>query len=95
MADNACGCLARLIMKHPEAVPLESTLPTLIQSLPLKTDFEENEPVFQCLMGLIKAQNPVVMSHLDKLKEVFHMVIASEEMLKPETRQQLLQMLGV
>lgn len=58
--DNAAGAVARLILAHPDAVPLDQVLPTLTQALPLKADFEENQPVFDCIFQLFKGQNSFV-----------------------------------
>jgi hypothetical protein len=58
--DNAAGAVARLILAHPEAVPLDQVLPTFTNSLPLKADFEENVPVFDCLFKLFSANNSFV-----------------------------------
>ena len=54
IVDNSCGCVARLIMKHPEKVPIDDILPALVGLLPLKEDFEENEPIFDCIAALCK-----------------------------------------
>ena len=45
--DNAPGCIGRLILKHRNKVPVAEVLPALVSSgvLPLKVDYEENEPV--------------------------------------------------
>lgn len=52
--DNAAGCLARMIMAHPASVPIPSVLPALVNLLPLKEDFEENAPIFECIYKLCK-----------------------------------------
>lgn len=52
--DNAAGCLSRMIMAHPEHVPLGEVLPALVGLLPLKDDFEENAPVYECIYKLCK-----------------------------------------
>ncbi len=50
--DNAAGCVSRMIMKHRDHVPLETVLPALVELLPLKEDFEENEPVYKMVFNL-------------------------------------------
>jgi hypothetical protein len=60
ITDNACGCVARMIIRAPEAVPLEQVLPLLLSNLPLKQDSEENEPVFSCIFLLLKMEHPAV-----------------------------------
>ncbi len=52
--DNAAGCVSRMITKHQDRVPIHAVLPALIELLPLKEDFEENEPVFNMIMHLCK-----------------------------------------
>ena len=52
MQDNAAGCVSRMILKHKEAVPLAEVLPVLVGLLPLKKDFEENEPIYNCIAQL-------------------------------------------
>lgn len=52
--DNAAGCVCRMIMAHPDKVPLGEVLPVLLSSLPLKEDYEENKPIYDCLVGLCK-----------------------------------------
>ncbi len=52
--DNAAGCVSRMIMKHQDHVPINAVLPALIELLPLKEDFEENEPVFNMIVHLCK-----------------------------------------
>jgi hypothetical protein len=60
ITDNAAGAVARLIMANPNALPLDQVLPVFVSVLPLKADFAENEPVFNCLFSLFRANNPVV-----------------------------------
>ena len=50
--DNAAGCLCRMIMAHPDRVPIADVLPALVGLLPLKEDYEENTPVYKCLYQL-------------------------------------------
>jgi hypothetical protein len=52
--DNACGCVSRMIMAHQDKVPVDDIMPVLVGLLPLKDDFEENKPIFDCITGLCK-----------------------------------------
>lgn len=52
--DNAAGCVARMIMKHPDHVPVAQVLPALVEILPLRDDFEENEPIYDMIVNLCK-----------------------------------------
>lgn len=55
LLDNAAGCVSRMIRKHPDKVPLQVVLPALVEILPAREDFEENKPVFQCIVSLCKS----------------------------------------
>lgn len=50
--DNAAGCISRMIMAHPDQIPLGEVLPALVGLLPLKDDYEENSPVYECILKL-------------------------------------------
>lgn len=52
--DNAAGCVSRMIMKHQDHVPIAAVLPALVDILPLKEDFEENEPLYKMIVELCK-----------------------------------------
>ncbi|CZS97445.1 related to protein carrier KAP123 [Rhynchosporium agropyri] len=85
--DNACGCVTRMIMAHPDKVPIGDILPVLVDLLPLKEDYEENEPIFTCIAGLYQHQNADVISLTPKLVPVFEAVLGEPaEQLEDETR---------
>ena len=50
--DNAAGCVSRMIMAHEESVPIAQVLPALLEILPLRSDFDENEPVYDMIVKL-------------------------------------------
>lgn len=52
LKDNGAGCVSRMILAHPDHVPISEVLPALVDLLPLKEDYEENKPVYQCLRKL-------------------------------------------
>jgi hypothetical protein len=52
--DNAAGCVSRMIMAHPDKVPIGDVLPVLVGLLPLQKDFLENKPIYDCIVGLCK-----------------------------------------
>ncbi|KAI7624263.1 ARM repeat-containing protein, partial [Hortaea werneckii] len=97
LLDNAAGCVSRMIKKAPQNVPLEEVLPRLVDILPLKEDFRENEPVFDMIVALYQAQNSVMQSQTERLIPVFEKVLGPpEEQLSDETKgkvQQLVQYL--
>jgi len=87
LLDNAAGCLARMIKKSPENVPLAEVLPRLVEILPLKEDFRENEPVFEMIVALYQAENPVIQGLTGQLMPVFEKVLGPpEEQLLDRTK---------
>ncbi|KAG0800838.1 hypothetical protein G6F22_001835 [Rhizopus arrhizus] len=90
--DNAAGAVARLIIAHPEAVPLDQVLPVFINALPLKTDYEENEPVFECIFKLFGANNSFVFNNLAQLLHVFVKVLSDNDQLKEDIRNHLIEL---
>ncbi|KAF9105739.1 hypothetical protein BGX29_011522 [Mortierella sp. GBA35] len=93
VTDNACGAVARMIMKYPNVVPVEQVLPVFVQALPLKIDFEENEPVYKLLFSLIRSQNAWIFNNLPQLLAVFADVLPREGELKPATRLEMLEII--
>lgn len=77
--DNACGCLSRMIIKKPDAVPLEQALPILFSSLPLQQDMAEWSPVLHCMMTLIQSNNPVATQNIDTILQLFAHVLSGDE----------------
>lgn len=54
LLDNAVGCVSRMIMKHRDRVPLADVLPVILGLLPIKEDWEENEPIYRMIVQLCK-----------------------------------------
>ena len=89
--DNACGCVSRMIMAHQDKVPVDEILPVLVSLLPLKEDYEENKPIFDCITGLCKPsqiptlqlkliyldqhENPIILGLTPKLIPVFSTIL--------------------
>ncbi|PRT54110.1 Importin subunit beta-4 [Wickerhamiella sorbophila] len=71
---NACGCVARMVLKHPDAVPLDQVVSVLLERLPLKDAFEENSPIFNLILQLAQQQHPVVASHI---QDILRLLVAS------------------
>lgn len=63
LPDNSAGCLARMISKHRELVPLPDAVPALLRVLPLRADYQENEPVYRCICQLCKCPLPTLQVH--------------------------------
>ncbi|RYC65456.1 hypothetical protein CHU98_g764 [Xylaria longipes] len=95
LQDNAAGCLCRMILSNPNQVPIPEVLPALVDLLPLKEDYEENKPVYQCLHKLYVAGNPTVQELTPRLVPVFEQVLSSpEDQLEDETRQLVLELVS-
>lgn len=55
LPDNTTGCLSRMILKHRDQVPIGEVLPAIVKILPLKNDYEENDPLYQMISQLCKS----------------------------------------
>jgi importin-4 len=93
--DNAFGCISRLILKNREGVPTDEILPELVESgiLPLKEDYEENEPVWKMIVQMYQWKDPTIMALTPKLIPAIKAVLGEpEEQLNDETREQVQQL---
>ncbi|KAH7322989.1 armadillo-type protein [Stachybotrys elegans] len=97
MTDNVSGCLARMILKNPDAGFVAEVLPAIVNVLPLQEDYEENEPIYQCIYSLYQQSNQTVQDLTPRLIPVFEQVLSPPEgQVEGETRailQQTVQML--
>ncbi|GMH06745.1 hypothetical protein Nepgr_008585 [Nepenthes gracilis] len=75
--DNAAGAVARMIMVHPEAIPLTQVLPVFLQALPLKEDHEESMAVYGCVCNLVLSSNSQILSLVPDLVKLFAQVLIS------------------
>ncbi|CAB4443681.1 unnamed protein product [Rhizophagus irregularis] len=93
VTDNACGAVCRMIIKCSQVIPIDQVLEVIIRTLPLK-DYEENEPVFQCIFYLFRANNSYVLSHIPEFLNIFAQVLSPpEDQLKDQTRQELIDLI--
>ena len=76
--DNACAAVARMIMASPSHIPVGQVLPVMLKAMPLKSDMTENETVYNCLLGLLQANNADLAANKVELTRVFGQA-ASEE----------------
>jgi importin-4 len=93
--DNAAGCISRLILKNREAVRTDEILPELIERsiIPLKEDYEENEPVWKMIVQMYKWEDPTIVGLTQKLVPAIKAVLGEpEEQLNDETREQVQQL---
>ncbi|KAJ8122083.1 hypothetical protein ONZ43_g1630 [Nemania bipapillata] len=96
LQDNAAGCLCRMILSNPNQITIPDVLPALVDLLPLKEDYEENKPVYQCLHKLYAAGNPTVQELTPRLLPVFQQVLSPpEDQLEDETRQLVLELVSI
>ncbi|KAK4147272.1 armadillo-type protein [Dichotomopilus funicola] len=85
--DNAAGCISRLTLAHPDQIPLGDVLPALVGLLPLKDDYEENSPVYECILKLYENNEPTIQQLTPKLVPVFESVLSPpSDQLDDETR---------
>lgn len=77
--DNAAGAVARMIMVHPESIPLNQVLPVFLKVLPLKEDHEESMAVYSCVSTLVLSSNPQILSLVPELVNLFAQVVVSPE----------------
>ena len=95
--DNACGAVARLILRDTGAVPLPQVLPVLFGALPLRNDLLENRPVFRAVLYLFQMQPEVLSPYLDGLLRVFTHVLdpSGPDQVGDDVRAGLVGLIGV
>jgi len=95
--DNACGAVARLILRNASAVPLAQVLPVLFGALPLRNDLLENRPVFRAVLYLFQTQPDLLSPYLDGLLRVFTHVLdpSGVDQVGDEIRAGLIGLIGV
>ncbi|QRW00314.1 importin subunit beta-4 [Ceratobasidium sp. AG-Ba] len=92
--DNATGCVARMLLKNSNSMPLDQVMPVFVSALPLKHDFLENRPVFQAIFHLSKTNPDALAPHIDHLLAVFAFVLDpdSQDMIGDDIRGELIQL---
>lgn len=75
---NACGCVSRMALKHPELVPLTAILPILLAHLPLENGLEENVPIFDLLIKLYETKNAIGTQALPQVIDLFSKIFVKE-----------------
>lgn len=76
---NACGCVSRMILKHPNNVPIPDVINVLINRLPLTDGLEENTPVFELIVELVRNQEPTIIGMREQLVQIFAQVFVQEQ----------------
>jgi len=94
--DNAAGAVARLIVKNTAAIPLDQVLPVFVDTLPLKSDFLENRPVFRAIFHLFRVNAQALHPFMDKLLQVFGHVLDpnTEDQIGDEARAELIELIS-
>ncbi|KAI9682413.1 MAG: hypothetical protein M1817_000467 [Caeruleum heppii] len=93
MLDNAAGCVSRMILAHPEKVPLDEVLPVLVGVLPLRQDWDENEPVWECIVKLYQNSNTTMQSLTPQvIPSISAVLLGPKEQLEEETREHVKQL---
>jgi hypothetical protein len=96
LVDNIYGCLARMMMRNPDQVFVDQVLPKLVSHLPIKGDYEENEPVYKTILRLYEQGNPTVQQLTSNLIPVFEQVLSPpEEQVDDDTRNVIKQTVAV
>ncbi|EDN09987.1 conserved hypothetical protein [Histoplasma mississippiense (nom. inval.)] len=95
LPDNASGCLSRMILKHRDNVPVADMLSALVDLLPLKNDFEENDPVYRMICQLYKCEDPTVRNLTPRLIPIFQAVLTGDSgQLDDERRAELIELVS-
>ncbi|KAF7235934.1 Importin-4 [Varanus komodoensis] len=93
VADNVCGAIARMVMTHPEGVPIGQVFPALIRSLPLKEDFEEYKTVFHCISFIYEHDPQLVLQQLGEIIPICSSVLSGKH-IPAESLQAVTMFLG-
>ncbi|CAM1505853.1 Fc.00g114900.m01.CDS01 [Cosmosporella sp. VM-42] len=96
MTDNVAGAVCRMMTKNPDNGFVAQALPAVVNVLPLKEDYEENAPIYQCIFQLYNISNPTVEQLTPQLIGIFEKVLSPpEEQLEQDTRETLQQTVQV
>ncbi|KAJ1918957.1 hypothetical protein H4219_002313 [Mycoemilia scoparia] len=83
-ADNACGAVARLVQKNPNAVPLSELLPVWLSHLPLKSDHQEDRAVYDAIAYLVKNHTDQVKPFAEQLSHIVNQALNNPNTLMSE-----------
>jgi hypothetical protein len=93
LQDNATGCVSRMILRYRDSVPVKDVLPALVNILPLKNDFEENEPLYRMICQMYKWEDATIRELTPSLLPIFQAVITGDEdQLEDERRAELIEL---
>ncbi|OOQ88182.1 importin subunit beta-4 [Penicillium brasilianum] len=93
LQDNATGCVSRMILRHRDHIPTKDVLPVLVNILPLKNDFEENDPLYRMICQMYKWEDATIRELTPRLLPVFQAVLTGDEdQLDDERRAELIEL---
>lgn len=75
---NACGCVARMALKSPSAIPVEHVLPALLSHMPLQAAPEENTPILKWIIQLYESNNDVILAQSERVIQVLAEIFQKE-----------------
>lgn len=75
---NACGCVARMALKNPAAVPVEHVLPALLSHLPLEAGPEENVPILSWIIKLYESGDSLIESQTERVIQILAEIFQKE-----------------
>jgi hypothetical protein len=58
--DNAVSAMAAAVTELPDAEWVSEVVPVLVDAAPLQVDMEENEKLYECLVGLVATNHPAI-----------------------------------
>ncbi|PVU88430.1 hypothetical protein BB561_005860 [Smittium simulii] len=90
MLDNACGSISRIILALPDHIPYAEVLPVWLSHLPIKTDHEEDVPVYDAFCKLLEINNQAIQAHAETIKSIIKMALQDVlTIMSHEARQKL------
>ncbi|ORX39229.1 armadillo-type protein [Kockovaella imperatae] len=89
--DNAAGAISRMIVKNPNALPLDQVLPVIVSVMPLQFDPLENKAVYAAIFSLFRTRSELLMPHIDHLLKAFayNLDTAHDDDTTDETKNEL------
>jgi hypothetical protein len=94
--DNAAAAISRMMVAHPNHIPIGQAVPVLLKHLPLKNDMTENETVYGCILGLMGNPNAqeILGQNRNELQRVFQEATAAASQVDDEIKSKLVQALN-
>jgi hypothetical protein len=82
-----------MILKHRESVPIKEVLPVLVSILPLKNDYEENDPLYRMICQMYKWEDATIRELTPQFLPVFQSVLCGDaDQLEDERRAELVEL---